>query len=299
MLMCVLQMRVRDVTQWNGCATERDGMRWRGRAAEHGTRDRKDDMNAKTKSGGAGAAKKARGAKGAQGARDARDARDGGFRYEDGTRIVPDDAAAIIGATLVHVPFDGWTTAALEAGAAEAGFGGDDVARLFPGGPVDAVVTHSAMADLSMCEAFNAMDEKPERVHLAIRELVLVRLEQAAPHREAVRKGVALLAMPLNAAHSARALYATVDCMWRAAGQQDTDFNFYTKRATLAAVYSATLLAWINDTSGDPAKIEAFLDRRLRDVARIPKVTAPARAVAGAFRRVAEGMFGMAGAMRR
>ena len=253
-------------------------------------------MNAKTKSGGAGAAKKARGAKGAQGARDARD---GGFRYEDGTRIVPDDAAAIIGATLVHVPFDGWTTAALEAGAAEAGFGGDDVARLFPGGPVDAVVTHSAMADLSMCEAFNAMDEKPERVHLAIRELVLVRLEQAAPHREAVRKGVALLAMPLNAAHSARALYATVDCMWRAAGQQDTDFNFYTKRATLAAVYSATLLAWINDTSGDPAKIEAFLDRRLRDVARIPKVTAPARAVAGAFRRVAEGMFGMAGAMRR
>ena len=94
-----------------------------------------------------------------------------------------------------------------------------------------------------------------------------------------MRRGLTLLAVPQNALASARALYSTVDAMWRAAGQRDTDFSFYTKRATLAAVYSATLLAWIADTSGDLANIEGFLDRRLQEVAKIPKASAPMRGI--------------------
>ena len=209
------------------------------------------------------------------------------------------DAAAIIAASLVHVPFDGWTSEALCAGAAEAGFSVDDVARLFPGGAVDAVVMHSALADAEMIEAFEAMTDKPDRVHLMIREMILIRLDQAAAHKEAVRRGLTLLAVPANALASARALYATVDAMWRAAGQRDTDISFYTKRATLAAVYSATLLAWIADTSGDRTVIEGFLDRRLQDVARIPKASAPLRSALNTGQRLAEGMFQIVGRVRR
>ena len=40
-------------------------------------------------------------------------------------------------------------------------------------------------------------------------------------------------------------LYSTVDAMWRAAGDTSTDFNFYTKRAILSAVYSSTLMRWL------------------------------------------------------
>ena len=209
------------------------------------------------------------------------------------------DAAAIIAAALVHIPFDGWTIEALVAGAADAGFSADDVTRLFPGGAVDAVVMHSALADAAMIEAFEAMADRPDRVHLMIRELILIRLDQAAAHKEAVRRGLTLLAVPANALASARALYATVDAMWRAAGQRDTDISFYTKRATLAAVYSATLLAWIADTSGDPAVVEGFLDRRLRDVAQIPKATGPLRGAVSAGQRLAEGMFQVVGRVRR
>lgn len=209
------------------------------------------------------------------------------------------DAASIIEATLVHVPFDGWSQEALNAGAADAGYAADDVARLFPGGAVDAIVIYSAMADAAMEAAFEAMTDKPERVHLMIRAMVLIRLEQATPHKEAVRRGLAMLAVPNNALSSARALYATVDTIWRAAGQRDTDISFYTKRATLAAVYSATLLAWIADTSGDPAAIEGFLDRRLRDVSQIPKATAPLRSVVSTGQRLAEGMFQVVGRVRR
>jgi ubiquinone biosynthesis protein COQ9 len=209
------------------------------------------------------------------------------------------DAAAIIAAALVHVPFDGWSNESLVAGATDAGFSADDVARLFPGGAVDAVVMHSALADAAMVAEFESMAEKPERVHLIIRELILIRLDQATPHKEAVRRGLTLLAVPANALASARALYATVDAMWRAAGQRDTDISFYTKRATLAAVYSTTLLAWIANTSGDRTVIEGFLDRRLQDVARLPKAGAPLRSALNTGQRLAEGMFQMFGRVRR
>ena len=212
---------------------------------------------------------------------------------------VDSDAATIIAAALVHVPFDGWTTDALVAGAADSGFSAEDVARLFPGGAVDAVVMHSALADGAMVAAFGSMSDQPDRIHLMIREMILIRLDQAATHKEAVRRGLSLLAVPANALASAKVLYATVDAMWRAAGQLDTDISFYTKRATLAAVYSATLLAWIADTTGDRAVIEGFLDRRLQDVARLPKASAPLRSALNTGQRIAEGMFQMVGRVRR
>jgi ubiquinone biosynthesis protein COQ9 len=211
--------------------------------------------------------------------------------FEDGDDAVAAVRSAIVAAALIHVPFDGWGDAALLAGADDAGYTSDDVRRLFPGGAIDAIRAHSSMADTAMVQAFEAQSDRPEKVHLIIRELTLIRLQQAGPHKEAVRRAMTIMAVPGNALVSANALYATVDAMWRAAGQRDTDFSFYTKRATLAAVYSSTLFAWIADNSGDPAVIEGFLDRRLKDVSRIPKATAPLRGVMGAGQRFARGLF--------
>jgi ubiquinone biosynthesis protein COQ9 len=69
-----------------------------------------------------------------------------------------------------------------------------------------------------------------------------------------------------------RLLYHTVDDIWYAAGDRATDFSFYTKRATLAAIYAATLLYWLEDSSSDFADTRAFLERRLAGVARIGRV---------------------------
>ena len=205
---------------------------------------------------------------------------------------VSEEAAAIVSAALMHVPFDSWSDEALVAGAVDACIEPERVSVCFPSGPVDAIVAYIAVADAEMVAAFDALADKPEKVHLMIRTLILLRLEQASAHKEAVRRALTLLALPTNAGQSARTLYRTVDAMWRAAGQQDTDFSFYTKRATLAAVYSATLLAWMADTSSDMAATEAFLDRRLRDVARIPQMTGPARSIFAAGQKLAEGIVG-------
>ena len=199
-------------------------------------------------------------------------------------------AAAVVKATLLHVPFDGWTDEALAAGAADAGVESQMISALFPRGAIDAIALHSRLADAEMVTAFNALPEKPKKIHLAIRTLILTRLESAQQNKDAVRRALTTLALPSHTKMSTNLLYETVDLMWRAVGQTDTGFSFYTRRATLAAVYSATLLAWLADNSGDMAKTVAFLDRRLANVALIPKITKPLRGVQVASEQIARAM---------
>ncbi len=199
-------------------------------------------------------------------------------------------ASAILRASMMHIPFDGWSEVALMAGATDLGYGADDVREAFPRGVIDAIILHSNLADRAMVDAFLALPERPEKVHLMIRALILLRLEIANSEKEAIRRALAVLAMPLHASISAKLLYQTVDVMWRAAGQRDTDFTFYTKRATLAAVYSATLLSWLADNNVHMEGTAAFLDRRLGDVAQIPKMTKPLRDIAAAGQKIARGL---------
>ena len=77
------------------------------------------------------------------------------------------------------------------------------------------------------------------------------RIGAVVAHREAVRRALTYLAQPQHGGRGLKCLYRTVDEMWYAAGDRATDFNFYTKRLTLAGVYSATLLFWLDDASED------------------------------------------------
>ncbi len=177
---------------------------------------------------------------------------------------------AILRAALAHVPFDGWTWAALERAAADAGLPAEVARAAFPGGPTEAVELFSDWADRRMLAALEAIDLDALRVRDRIRLAVRTRLEQLAPHREAVRAALAHLALPHNAGIGLRCLWRTVDAIWRAAGDTATDFNYYTKRMLLAGVYSSTLLCWIEDDSPDFEATWAFLDRRIDEVLRVP-----------------------------
>lgn len=188
----------------------------------------------------------------------------------------------LVDAALAHVPFDGWTRVALVAGAEDAGLaefgrGASAVDRLFPLGPRDAVAHFLDLADRRMVEAFASRGLGNLKVRERVAAAVRIRLEQAEPHREAVRKTLAFLALPGNATLGAQALYRTVDEIWHACGDTATDFNFYSKRALLAGVYSTTVLFWLDDESTDRAETWAFLDRRIADVMRIPKLSARVR----------------------
>ena len=196
----------------------------------------------------------------------------------------------LIEAVLNHIPFDGWSEASLKMAAADCGVSEAELTTLFPAGIADAIAAYGAWADEKMKAAFLDRYEAELSVmpvHRKIRTLILNRFEQAAPHKEVVRRTMAVLARPQHAKLAAKLLYDTVDVVWRTAGDTSTDYNFYTKRATLSAVYSATLLAFLADNSADMAKTEAFLDRRLADIARIPKLAKPAKGMADMAGRMA------------
>lgn len=188
-----------------------------------------------------------------------------------------DDAAlknAVVTAALAHVPFDGFGDTVLARAGEEAGADDIALARLFPDGPHSLVEAFSDWADVEM-EARLARAKLPakkirDRIKLAVR----TRLDVLAPHKEAARRAAAWLTLPPNAALGLKLLYRTSDAMWRAAGDTATDFNFYTKRAILAGVYSATLMRWFTDESADESETNAFLARRIEDVMRFEKFKA-------------------------
>jgi ubiquinone biosynthesis protein COQ9 len=103
------------------------------------------------------------------------------------------------------------------------------------------------------------------------------------PHKEAARRAAAFLTLPPHATMGLKLLYRTVDAIWRAIGDTSTDYNFYTKRAILGAVYSATLLRWFSDSSANERETEDFLRRRIDDVMRFEKFKAHARERASAL----------------
>jgi len=181
---------------------------------------------------------------------------------------------------LIHVPFDGWSDASIIAAARECGISDDEARLLLPGGAIDAIDHFTDLADRDMAVALDKLESRPMGITSIIREAILCRLDGAAPHREAVASALRVLARPQHAPLAARTLYRTVDRIWRLTGDGAVDFSFYTKRATLAGVYSATLLYWVANPSADRQWIEAFLDQRLREVALIPKISAPAQKAA-------------------
>ncbi len=176
-------------------------------------------------------------------------------------------------AMLPHAAFDGWGQAALTAAAHDLGVPAA-VAHLAFTGPADIADASIEAADADMEATLARFDVPAMKIRERIRLAVATRLEQAEPHREAVRRAAQILAQPQNAARAARTLWRTVDSIWRATGDTSTDYNFYTKRAILAAVYSATLLYWLGDDSEGRTATHAFLDRRIAGIMAFEKAKA-------------------------
>ena len=180
--------------------------------------------------------------------------------------------AAILEAALAHVPFEGWTLGALKAGAADAGYDAAQALNAFPNGVLEAIDHHSRLADARMMAAMEGADLASMRTRERVAFAIRARLEANAAHREAIRRALAILALPTNVGVSLAALYRTVDAIWYGAGDTAVDFNFYTKRGLLAGVYMATLLHWLDDSSDGQERTWAFLERRLDEVLKVPRL---------------------------
>ncbi len=201
-------------------------------------------------------------------------ARESGPRGEDGLDPVRD---AVLEKALPEIPWEGWSETALARAVRAADLTPGLEKLVFPRGAEDLVRYYLLGLDQKLEEKLAAADLTGMKVRERIAFAVRTRLELAAPHKEAARRAMAFLALPQRAGLAASVLAHTVDAIWRGIGDRSTDFNFYTKRAILAAVYSATFLYWLADESDGCADTWAFLGRRINDVMRFESVKARLR----------------------
>jgi ubiquinone biosynthesis protein COQ9 len=172
---------------------------------------------------------------------------------------------AALEAMLPNVPFDGWTYRALRNGLASINVSREEAELLFPGGTVDMIEAFCDWADRRMEQA--AAQVEATTLAQRVRAVIALRLAQNRPYKEAARRAVAILALPRNVRLAATCTARTVDTIWHAAGDRSADFSWYTKRATLTAMYTATVLFWLRDSTEDDAATLGFLDRRLAAIA--------------------------------
>ena len=193
------------------------------------------------------------------------------------TETLPDDPtldeirAALIGDVAANAAFDGWGEAAVHM-AAEGRRVDPDLARLaFAGGAVDMIDAWFAHIDAEMARRLPPEQLAAMKIRERITALVEARLDIVAPDRESLRRALAILAMPQNLPRAAKLGWRAADTMWRLAGDTATDFNHYSKRMTLSAVYGSTMAVFLDDESEGHADTRAFLARRIDGVMRFEK----------------------------
>ena len=197
------------------------------------------------------------------------------------------DRQKVLAQMLDAAPFDGWTAKTLADSLKSAGIevrGTPEATSLllFPERVIDVLDFWSGENDAAMAKAYAEANPKPHKIREKVTFLVRSRIEAMAAHREAARRAAGTLAMPQNAAHASRFTWRTADAIWRALGDTSTDFNHYTKRATLSGVYLSTLGAWFADGGDAPgntpfAKTWDFLDHRIENVMQFEKLKAKAK----------------------
>ncbi|NWG46698.1 MAG: COQ9 family protein [Alphaproteobacteria bacterium] len=201
-----------------------------------------------------------------------------GLRGPDAVEDLTPVRAAILGRLLEEAPFHGWSVPALRRAAKAAGFTRQVQLLAFPRGVRDCLALYSQSADEAALRRLAAADLSTLKVREKVTLAVRLRIEALAPHKEAARLAARTLALPFHARLASKLVYDTVDGLWRAVGDTSTDFNFYTKRAILSAVYGSTLLRWFEDDSEGAAATWAFLDDRIANVMEFEKVKAKVRA---------------------
>jgi ubiquinone biosynthesis protein COQ9 len=193
----------------------------------------------------------------------------------DPADLTLDEIRALLAPAIAeNAAFDGWGDAARDMAADQAGVDRDIAALAFEGGTLVMIDAWFAHIDTVMLAGLSLEQLAAMKIRQRITALVEARLAAAAPHREALRRALAILAMPQNLAAAGRLGWRSTDAMWRAAGDTATDYNHYTKRAMLLAVYGATVTVFLDDESEENADTRAFLARRIDGIMRFEKAKA-------------------------
>lgn len=180
----------------------------------------------------------------------------------------------ILDAALPNVAFDGWSPQTLRAAIEASGVDAEMAKLAFPRGAVDLALYFHDRADAQLKAELESTDMRDMRIREKIAFAVRRRLELVGEDREAVRRAASMFALPPYAADGARAIWRSADIIWTGIGDTSEDGNWYSKRAILSSVFTATTLYWLGDMSEGCEDTWAFLDRRIDGVMQFEKFKA-------------------------
>ncbi|XP_052232393.1 ubiquinone biosynthesis protein COQ9, mitochondrial-like isoform X8 [Dreissena polymorpha] len=205
-----------------------------------------------------------------------------GDHVSDGEEMEYETRLRILRSSMAFVHQHGWTVDTLAAGAEVEGLPG--VAHgLFPRGGVELIYHFytDCNKQLAMQLAERVAREKESeqtntpgksKITPFIRDAVEARLRMIIPYIDRWPQAMGILALPPNAPQALKNLGDLTDEIWYYTGDTSTDFNWYTKRATLGVVYKTTEVFMMQDKSDDYQNTWDFLDRRMGDITRVGKL---------------------------
>ncbi|KAF2650939.1 ubiquinone biosynthesis protein COQ9 [Lophiostoma macrostomum CBS 122681] len=187
----------------------------------------------------------------------------------------PPTESAILSAALSHVPDHGFTTAALTLGARDVGYL-DVSTNILPRGVFDLVNYHLVMQRLALKDTvqFPAEAESGKKLGTGakVRTLILARLRANESIIHRWQEALAIMAQPTYVPASLAELARLADEIWFLAGDTSVDTSWYTKRASLSAIYSSSEVFMTQDTSQNFRDTEQFLDARMEDVMKMGSI---------------------------
>ena len=164
----------------------------------------------------------------------------------------------------------GWNENLFENIAKKSEYNFDELNALFPGGYLDLLNIFLDSLNDRMTRESKKIDLFRIKTHLRIREIFIVRLKIMLKEKKIISKTFIHLLLPQNYKFALKNLYKTTDQIWYLAGDNSTDFNYYSKRAILGSIYTSTIMHFINNESIEDTI--RFLDLQLKQVSKIPKL---------------------------
>ena len=128
----------------------------------------------------------------------------------------------------------------------------------------------------SLEELNNSLEKEINKINIInyslnkrIKKILIFRFNILNNDKEFYKKTFYHLLIPSNNKIMKSSLYKSVDTMWYLAGDNSTDFNFYTKRLILAVIYVNALFVLFNKNFDE---VESNIDRNLKKISKIPKI---------------------------
>ena len=126
----------------------------------------------------------------------------------------------------------------------------------------------------SLEELNNSLEKEINKINIInyslnkrIKKILMLRFNILNNDKEFYKKTFYHLLIPSNNKIMKSSLYKSVDTMWYLAGDNSTDFNFYTKRLILAVIYVNALFVLFNKNFDE---VESNIDKNLKKISKIP-----------------------------